>query len=118
MKKGFTLVELIAVITVLGVIGLIAVPTVNNVINSSKEKAKEVQIKQIIEIARGWAANNAKELSEEEDYYLDVETLLEEGYIDTEEIIDPTTKTNLDGCILISYSDKYNNYQFKYTDCN
>ena len=49
---------------------------------------------------------------------LNIDTLLEEGYIDSEEIIDPTTKTKLNGCILISYSNKYSNYQFEYTECN
>ena len=39
MKKGFTLIELIAVIIILGIIALIAIPTVGNVINESRQRA-------------------------------------------------------------------------------
>ncbi len=39
MKKGFTLVELLAVIVILSVITLITVPMVMNVIEDSKKKA-------------------------------------------------------------------------------
>jgi len=38
MKKGFTLVELIAVIILLGLLGLIIYPTVNNIIKSKQIK--------------------------------------------------------------------------------
>lgn len=41
MKKGFTLVELLAVIVILAVISFIAVPIVSNVINSGKVGAIE-----------------------------------------------------------------------------
>ena len=33
MKKGFTLIQLLAVILILGIIALIAIPTVNKIIN-------------------------------------------------------------------------------------
>lgn len=39
MKKGFTLVELLAVIVVLGVIALIAVPTILDVVEDSRKGA-------------------------------------------------------------------------------
>ena len=39
MKKGFTLVELLAVIVILAIISLIAVPIVTDVINNSRESS-------------------------------------------------------------------------------
>jgi len=41
MKKGFTLVELLAAIVILAVIAVASIPVVTNVINSGKESAVE-----------------------------------------------------------------------------
>jgi len=49
MKKGFTLVELLAVIIILAVIALIATPIVLNVVESSRKSAFESSIYGIIE---------------------------------------------------------------------
>lgn len=117
-NKGFTLVELLAVITVLGIIGLIAIPTVTSIINSSKEKAKKIQIEEIIRSAKSWAANNTTQLSETDTYHLSVQTLIDEGYIATDDIKDPTNSNKtLNQCISITYSTKYNNYLFNYVNC-
>ena len=45
MKKGFTLVELLAVIVILAIIALIAVPIVINIINNSKKSSEEESLK-------------------------------------------------------------------------
>ena len=50
MKKGFTLVELLAVITVLAIITVIAVPTVSRSIENSKQKSHDIQIKKMKEM--------------------------------------------------------------------
>ena len=39
MKKGFSLIELLAVILILGIIALIAIPTVNNILKESRRGA-------------------------------------------------------------------------------
>ena len=44
MKKGFTLVELLAVIIVLAAILAIVVPTVTDLVTSSKSKTKKASI--------------------------------------------------------------------------
>lgn len=41
MKKGFTLVELLAVIVVLAILSLVAIPIIGSVIDSGKESATE-----------------------------------------------------------------------------
>ena len=52
MKKGFTLVELLATITILGIIALLLVPTVVGTINGFREDAAEDQEKSIIAAAK------------------------------------------------------------------
>ena len=47
MKKGFTLVEMLAVIVILGFIVLIAYPSIIKIIYESRESSKNNQIKVI-----------------------------------------------------------------------
>ena len=44
MKKGFTLIELIAVIVILGVVAIISTPIVLNVIDDTKESANKASL--------------------------------------------------------------------------
>ena len=120
MKKGFSLVELLAVIVILGLVVLISIPIVNNSINKAKEEAREVQIEEIIKAAKKYAIKNSYILPEVAGTYshIEVQTLIDENYIDTDKIIDPVTETELTGCISICYkcSEVEYEYEFK-TSC-
>ena len=48
MKKGFTLVELLAVIVILAIIALITVPIVTNILSSSKKETKEISVRNYV----------------------------------------------------------------------
>jgi len=58
MKKGFTLVELVAAIIILTVIGAIALPIVNSTIKNNKEKLYQAQLQEIEEATEKWAYKN------------------------------------------------------------
>lgn len=58
MKKGFTLVELVATLIVLAVVGLIVFPIVNATIKNGKEKLYLSQLQEIEEAAEKWAYLN------------------------------------------------------------
>lgn len=62
MKKGFTLVELLAVVTLIGLLSLIVIPVVDKIIKDNKEQLYHTQIKMIEDSARSWAADNIFEL--------------------------------------------------------
>lgn len=54
MKKGFTLIELMAVIIVLGIVSTISVIAVDKTIKDNKQKLYQVQISNIEDAARTW----------------------------------------------------------------
>ena len=121
MKKGFTLVELLAVITVLAIITVIAVPTVSRSIENSKQKSHDIQIKKMKEMLQSYLSQidveEEEELHEkysslrwecssEEDgdyYYIkhglifDPSFLVEKGYLENSKIIDPLTGEEFKG---------------------
>lgn len=62
-NKGFTLIELLAVIVILGIILTIATTSVIKNINDSKEKARYIAAKEIVQIAEAYFAVNGSETS-------------------------------------------------------
>ena len=58
MKKGFTLVELIAVIAILGIVLTITVPNVMGILNKSQKNISEEQKLAVENAARAWGLKN------------------------------------------------------------
>lgn len=118
-KKGFTLVEVLAVITIIAILGLISIPIIGKVIDNSKLKARNTQINMIIETARKWSTENVRLLSDdpEEPYYLGLEDLINSKYLNGEPIIDPYTGLEMDGCVSITYTTNYKQYDYEYVTC-
>ena len=51
MKKGFTLVELLAVIVILGVLSVLIVPKIKKTLNNSKEKINLASANELLKAA-------------------------------------------------------------------
>ena len=112
MKKGFTLVELIAVIIIIGIIAMITFPIVNNSIQKSKEKALERTIDNIISASYNYSIKN--DLGEYHyDKPLDIKTLIDSGYLE-DKAINPVNNEELEGCVLYRWDESNNQYEFKY----
>ena len=58
MKRGFTLMELLAVIVVLALIALILIPNFSKSLGTYRSSLLDTQIKNIEVAARQWAADN------------------------------------------------------------
>ena len=86
MKKGFTLVELLATITILGLLGLIVGMGITSAIQGTRKDSAETQKKNIIASARNWAADNIYTLPEEgNSIVISLHDLLAEGFMEGDE---------------------------------
>lgn len=113
-NKGFTLVELLGVLVVLGLISLITIPSVTGILKNNKEKAYNKQINTIINAAKTWSIKNANEIKKDQDNYVMVSTLLESGYIEQDELINPIDNSKINGCVKIKYTEIYKQYEYEY----
>mgnify|MGYP001809837222 CR=1 FL=1 len=97
MKKGFTLVEMLAVITILGLIITIVVPKALEAIASSKNKSYAEQLERIENIAETYATENSYDLHF--DYYgvtaISFQDLIDLGYLEAP-IYNPKTNIEFD----------------------
>ncbi len=140
MKKGFTLVELLAVITVLAIITVIAVPTVSRSIENSKQKSHDIQIKKMKEMFQSYLSQvDEEELKEIYVKYngidmyctrsdgsmyeagakyllFDPSFLVEKGYLENSKIIDPLTGEEFTGKFAVSRNCCPHKYIITYVD--
>ena len=92
MKKGFTLVELIAVVSIISLLLLIGIPSYLLVSNNIKQTMYESKVKELL--------SKGEEYAEETNVFVfSVNTLLEEGKIsadnETGNLLDPRDKRKM-----------------------
>lgn len=122
MKKGFTLVELLAVIGILGLIGLITIPVVTNTLNKSKKDLYEAQLSSIKDAAKVWGVDNLDSMPEKENDSIVVTLgmLKDAGLVD-EDLKDPRTKEVFDDdntCVVVTMTSKGYKYDVSFdNDC-
>lgn len=121
MKKGFTLIELIAVIVILSAVALIVFPNINKVIISSRKRLHDEQIQDINKSAEKWATDNIELLDSYHlnTTYVPLSVIQSGGYLEKEKVLDPLTKKEMDGCIQIQYdlNNKKYNYDYEELTC-
>ena len=125
MKRGFTLIELVAVIFILGAILIIVVPIVNDSITESKVSLSSEQVRQIESAARQWGVDNLViqndkpvDKKENEVSEVTIKTLKSEGYLDDKAIIDAKTKEEIINSykVCVEYRDHQFVYEYKGSD--
>lgn len=84
MKKGFTVIELLATIIVLGIISTIGVVVFDNIVHNMRIKAFETQKESIILSAQKWISDKrgTENYPNTFPYQLTLEELLKEEYIE------------------------------------
>ena len=116
-KKGFTLVELLAVIVILGLLVAIINPVVKNLLNDSKESLSDQQKKLVVEATKKYMIENSELLPEGSNRAIVyMSDLIDKGVIDNDKIIDPKSKEELNGCVVVSYNNEFNQYDYNYSE--
>lgn len=119
MKKGFTLIEMVAVIVILGIIGVIAVTSIDNMLKKREEEAYDIQIQNIIDGAKMWAGEHVFELPESEGEYIiiSLSDLKKPGYVKND-ITNPLTEKQFSNSLKIKITVKNNNYTYEIIEEN
>ena len=113
-RKGFTLVELLAVLVIMIAISSIAISSISAALERSKGNQNKQKIKLLESAAEVYVSEHKNSISDS-DYCISVDTLLNGGYIDEDNIKDAngdlfsggieinandfTYNKNLSGCV-------------------
>ena len=114
LTNAFTLVELLGVIIILGVIALITYPIIDKSIKNSKQQALDRTIDSIEEAAYKYSVEN--DIGYFTEYKtLQLSDLVSKGFL-RENITNPVTNEQMQGCVLYRWDDTNNQYIFEYSE--
>lgn len=85
MRKGFTLVELLAVIAIIAIIAMIAIPTGIGISKNAKIKMYCQKRDMILVEAKNWGNDHLDEIGTNCYYRIEIKTLVQDGYIKKED---------------------------------
>ncbi len=117
MKKGFTLVELLAVIVILALLAVIAVPSAFGISESIKEKMYCEKISMILSSAKTWGNEHSSRLKSNCYLETSIKALIDEGVIKKENdnapyITNPVTGESMDEKKVFLYLKNKRAYAF------
>ena len=111
MKKGFTLVELLAVIAILAILVIIALPNVMGMFNTAKQNSFNTEVKEVYKTAQqAWIMKNMTESASYVEYIRvngKYYVWTGRGFIETTtQVLDLTGRDNLDFDIVFDSAGK------------
>lgn len=117
MKKGFTLIELLVVIALLGIVAVIVTTSVIGIMNRSRSSLSESQISTLEKAAEQWGTINPDKMPLDDSIYeVNIQTLADEGYIDSADLENPVNGSKLCGVVRISYDTSKNQYRYNFVE--
>ena len=115
-SKGFSLMELLAVILIIAILATISIPAVGNILNGSKDKAYNEQVRFIEQAAEKWSISNSSSVNDTGVTYVSLDTLMKSGFIDQDKLIDPRSQQVIKGCVRIAFNSKYDTYDYLFEE--
>ena len=121
MKKGFTLVELLATLAILSIVAIIVVPNIDKIFKKMVKGVNDIQKEAIIEASKNWANDNINSLPSinEGVVYVYLKQLKDGGYL-SENVYKNTDLEEYNENIFVEISceviesDQKNNVNYKY----
>ena len=122
MNKGFTLIELLAVIVLLSVLSGVVLFSFGTSLNNSKSKLTDNQIATIEKAAQSYyikeGINDEIYEVENNNSCVNLDYLIENGYINDDKIIDFVDNEELNGSVKINYKANQYSYKYQKTSCS
>ena len=118
MKKGFTLVEVIAIVAILAIITLLVVPKVNNIIKNNKKKTCDGIVTTIEDAASSYAYLHINEMPSSGSIEISLQQLINENLLQ-KDLENPYTNEQISKSNTVKITKNGNNYNFIYQgdDC-
>lgn len=118
-NKAFTLIELLAVVTILLALILIITPKVINQLESSENITEKEQINTLINVTKIYTNQNTSKLPDEnETTIITIEELKQSGLINKDQILNPKTKEEIIGCIIVRNQNNKIEYEYSKDECD
>ncbi len=116
MKKGFTLVELLAVLTLLAFVAIISIPIMETILGNSAQKTKNSQIKEILEASKKYVLkyDNKLEFDEDNEVLIPLDDIKKSEFLNDEKMINAETEEELNGCIHVKYNEETGKTNYAY----
>ena len=116
-NKGFTLIEILAVIVILMILITLITPKVFKQLKTAENITDQEQINTIINISKIYMNQNTDLLPIENNIYtISIDELKQSGLIQTKQILNPSTKEELTGYIIVK--NENNKYKYEYKEEN
>lgn len=106
MKKGFTLIELMAVVVIVSLVCLLTFPNIVNQIKKSKDTNKDNVEKVVISAAKRYVNDNIDKYNEQGDYCISLKELIDNDYL-KEDIFNDEDNDITDYSVSLILSDNF-----------
>ncbi len=116
MKKGFTLVELLAVLTLLAFVAIISIPIMETILGNSAQKTKNSQIKEILEASKKYVLkyDNQLEFDDDNELLIPLDDIKKSEFLNDEKMINAETEEEFNGCIYVKYNEETGKTNYAY----
>lgn len=106
MKRGFTLIELMAAVIIISLVTLLTFPNIVSRIKEAKDENKENIEKVVISSAKKYVNDNIDKFNDTKTYCLKIETLIDNDYL-KDDIVNDEDNNIQSYFVKVKYEDDF-----------